>query len=35
MSPQERSAAFEEAFVPAFRGARVTLLSEGPARPSR
>jgi hypothetical protein len=32
---QERTSAFEEAFVPAFRGARVTILSEAPARPSR
>ncbi|HTS80682.1 MAG TPA: M17 family peptidase N-terminal domain-containing protein [Myxococcaceae bacterium] len=32
---QERTSAFTEAFVPAFRGARVTLLADGPARPSR
>jgi hypothetical protein len=35
MPPQERTSAFEEAFVPAFRGARVTLLSEATPRPSR
>lgn len=32
---EDRSSAFREAFVPAFRGARVTLLSDGPVRPSR
>lgn len=32
---EERSSAFQEAFVPAFRGARVTLLADGPVRPSR
>lgn len=32
---QERASAFDEAFLPAFRGARVTLLADGPARPSR
>lgn len=31
----ERTAAFNETFVPAFRGARVTLLGDGPARPAR
>jgi hypothetical protein len=35
MAAQDRTSAFDEAFVPAFRGARVTLLSEGPARPAR
>jgi len=35
MPAQDRTSAFDEAFVPAFRGARVTLLSEGPARPAR
>jgi Cytosol aminopeptidase family, N-terminal domain len=35
MPSQERTSAFEEAFVPAFRGARVTLLSEATPRPSR
>lgn len=35
MPPQERASAFEEAFVPAFRGARVTLLSEATPRSSR
>ncbi len=32
---QDRRSAFDEAFVPAFRGTRVTLLTDGPARPSR
>ncbi len=32
---EDRSSAFQEAFVPAFRGARVTLLSDGPTRPAR
>jgi len=35
MAAHERTSAFEEAFVPAFRGARVTLLSEATPRPSR
>jgi len=35
MPAQDRTSAFDEAFVPAFRGARVTLLAEGPARPAR
>ena len=35
MPAPERNSAFTEAFVPAFRGARVTLLADGPARPSR
>jgi len=35
MPAKDRTSAFDEAFVPAFRGARVTLLSEGPARPAR
>ncbi|HUM10511.1 MAG TPA: M17 family peptidase N-terminal domain-containing protein [Myxococcaceae bacterium] len=35
MPTPDRTAAFDEAFVPAFRGARVTLLADGPARPSR
>ena len=35
MPAQERTSAFAEAFVPAFRGARVTILSEAPPRPSR
>lgn len=35
MPAQERTSAFNEAFAPAFRGARVTLLADGPARPSR
>ena len=29
------TSAFDEAFIPAFRGSRVTLLADGPARPSR
>jgi len=32
---QERASAFDEAFVPAFRGAKVTLLAEAPVRPTR
>ena len=35
MPAQERTSAFDEAFAPAFRGARVTLLADGPVRPSR
>jgi Cytosol aminopeptidase family, N-terminal domain len=35
MPSPERTSAFNEAFVPAFRGARVTLLAEGPVRASR
>ena len=35
MPAQERTSAFEEAFVPAFRGARVTLLAAGASRASR
>ena len=35
MPAPERTSAFAEAFVPAFRGARVTLLADGPTRPSR
>jgi Cytosol aminopeptidase family, N-terminal domain len=35
MPSPERTSAFNEAFVPAFRGARVTLLAEGPLRASR
>jgi hypothetical protein len=35
MPIQERTSAFEEAFAPAFRGGRVTILSEAPPRPSR
>ena len=35
MPAQERTSAFEEAFVPAFRGARVTLLADGSSRASR
>ena len=29
---EERTSAFQEAFVPAFQGARVTLLADGPSR---
>ena len=32
---QERTAAFDEAFLPAFRGAKVTLLADGAVRASR
>ena len=32
---QERTAAFDEAFLPAFRGAKVTLLADGASRASR
>ncbi len=35
MPGPERTSAFDEAFVPAFRGTRVTLLAEGPVRPTR
>jgi hypothetical protein len=35
MPAPERTSAFDEAFVPAFRGTRVTLLAEGPVRPTR
>ena len=35
MPAQDRTSAFDEAFVPAFHGARVTLLSDGPVRPAR
>ena len=35
MPAQERTSAFEEAFVPVFRGARVTLLGDGASRASR
>ena len=35
MPSPERTSAFDEAFVPAFRGARVTLLADGPVRTSR
>jgi Cytosol aminopeptidase family, N-terminal domain len=35
MPAPERTSAFNEAFAPAFRGARVTLLADGPTRPSR
>jgi hypothetical protein len=35
MPAQERTSAFDEAFAPAFRGSRVTLLADGPARPPR
>ena len=35
MPAPERTSAFDEAFVPSFRGARVTLLADGPSRPSR
>ena len=35
VSAQERTSAFDEAFVPAFRGTRVTLLAEPQARPTR
>jgi hypothetical protein len=35
MPAQERTSAFDEAFAPAFRGTRVTLLADGPVRPSR
>jgi hypothetical protein len=35
MPSRERTSAFDEAFVPAFRGARVTVLADGPVRPSR
>jgi hypothetical protein len=35
LPPQERTAAFGEAFLPAFRGAKVTLLADGTARASR
>jgi len=35
MPAPERTSAFDEAFTPSFRGSRVTLLADGPARPSR
>jgi len=35
MPPKERTSAFDEAFIPAFRGARVTLLADGASRASR
>jgi hypothetical protein len=35
MPAPDRTSAFAEAFTPAFRGARVTLLADGPVRPSR
>jgi len=35
MPPQERTSAFDEAFIPSFRGARVTLLADGASRASR
>jgi hypothetical protein len=35
MASQERTSAFDEAFAPAFQGSRVTLLADGPVRPSR
>ena len=35
MPAPERTSAFDEAFMPAFRGARVTLLADGPTRHSR
>ncbi len=35
MPAPERTSAFDEAFIPAFRGTRVTLLADGPVRSSR
>lgn len=35
MPAQERTSAFDEAFAPAFRGTRVTLLADGPVRATR
>ena len=35
MAAQERTSAFDEAFAPAFRGTRVTLLADGPVRATR
>ena len=35
MPAQERTSAFDEAFAPAFRWTRVTLLADGPVRATR
>ena len=35
MPAHERTSAFDEAFAPAFQGSRVTLLADGPMKPSR